>query len=112
MSRYPLNRCAHEDYNDFAEFGPEPPEIPEEMKLCGWCESYSMHCSVQIFTGAGYEEGAQCTCSSSGCANFADDEDIRDGAVFVPFFGRPCQNFAASQDALDEAAYQRANYAV
>ena len=30
----------HEDYADYCEFGPEPPDIPEEYHYCQFCEYY------------------------------------------------------------------------
>ncbi len=30
----------HEDYGNYAEFGPEPPLVPEECKYCLFCEYF------------------------------------------------------------------------
>lgn len=30
----------HEDYADYCEFGPEPPDIPAEYHYCQFCEYY------------------------------------------------------------------------
>ena len=108
MRFYPIAECEHEDYNSFAEFGPEPPEFPDEMRVCGWCEHYSRHSEVSINMGSYRELGAQCLHTNAMCCEAEDGDDILDGRVFVLASGRPCKNFDPSQAALEEAEYGKA----
>ena len=107
----------HEDYSNYNEFGPEPASIPDELKICGNCA----HCDVAdqpvyIRTPGGSKVcGGQCLYPASGCTDFENDADIMDGAVFVPFDGRTCENFEPSPECLaqaeDYAEYDRDPYA-
>lgn len=97
----------HEDYSNYEEFGPEPPEFPDELKICGNCEYFKDQEGVRgQFRGGvigSIEYVAQCINMNSGCRDFGNDDDIWDGLVFVPWDGRVCLNFEPCAEALAEA---------
>ena len=95
----------HEDYNNYEEFGPEPPEIPDEYRVCGWCEYCDQPDHPVYIKGRDIiTKGGQCLYRASMCVDGERDEDILDGAVFVPFDGQVCKNFEPCAEALREAA--------